>query len=305
MDKIKCRVLTGPTASGKSELALRLAEENGWDLLCMDSMQIYRGMDIGTAKPTPEERKRVPHHLLDLCEPNEAFSAAMYREKAEALILDLWNRKKREVLFVGGTGLYMSAMIHSMAMGAAPADEGRRNELHALAEKPGGKEELHQLLKKLDPATAERLPMNDIRRTIRAIEVTETTGIPFSRQPREEGESPFDWVVAATCMPRDQLYERINLRVLRMMKQGLKEEVAGLLDRGIPETAQSMSGLGYKEMIPCIRGICTEEEAVQAIQLGTRHYAKRQMTFLRREPLVQYADVAEPGVYEKIRTILR
>ncbi len=304
MEKIRCRVLTGPTASGKSELALRLAEENGWDLLCMDSMQIYRGMDIGTAKPTPEERKRVPHHLLDICEPDEAFSVAMYREKAEMLVQELWNRRQKEVLFVGGTGLYMSAMAHSMAMGAAPADEERRNELHALAETPGGREKLNQLLMKLDPDTAERLPLNDIRRTIRAIEVTETTGVPFSRQPREEGERLFEWSIAATCMPRELLYERINLRVLHMMKQGLKEEVAWLLERGVPETAQSMNGLGYKEMIPCIRGLCTEEEAVRAIQLGTRHYAKRQMTFLRREPMVQYVDVTEPGAYDKIRKAL-
>lgn len=303
-EKILCRVLTGPTGSGKSEIALRLAEESGYEIVCMDSMQIYRRMDIGTAKPTQEERNRVRHHLVDICEPTESFSVSEYRERAERIVRQRWKDSGKEVLFVGGTGLYLQAMMHPMAMGFVQADEDLRNSLRALAEKPGGRETLHAMLNELDPVTAARLPLNDVRRTIRAIEVTRATGIPFSEQPDRETPSPFSWEVVSTRLPREELYRRINLRVSRMIQDGLAEEVRALLAEGVPENAQSMAGLGYKEMIPYLKGFCSLEEAADAIRLGTRHYAKRQMTFLRREPLVRYIDVSAPDAYETIREIL-
>ena len=301
-EKIFCRVLTGPTGSGKSDLALRLAEEKGWEILCMDSMQIYRRLDIGTAKPSAEERRRVPHHLLDICEPTESFSVADYRDRAEALVRSL-AQQGREVLFVGGTGLYLQAMMHPMAMGQVPADEALRCELKSLAEQPRGRERLHEMLRALDPVTAEKLPLNDLRRVIRAIEVSRATGIPFSQQPNREEPSPFAWSVVSTRLPREELYRRINLRVDRMIASGLAHEVLSLLQEGVPEDAQSMAGLGYKEMIPFLKGECSLDTAADAIRLGTRHYAKRQMTFLRREPAVQYVDADVPDALDKLRSL--
>ena len=302
-EKPVVRVLTGPTASGKSALALALAEKNGWEILCMDSMQIYRRMEIGTAKPTAEERKRVPHHLLDLCEPTEAFTVALWRERAEALLAEM-TAERRAPLLVGGTGLYLQALLHPMGMGLVEADPALRAALRAEAEKPGGKEKLHAMLEKMDPATAARLPLNDLRRVIRAIEVTRATGVPFSLQPAREVPSPWTFRVAALRLPREMLYERINRRVDRMIRDGLAREVEALLREGVPEDAQSMAGLGYKEMIPFLRGEYDIEKAADRIRLGTRHYAKRQMTFLRREPQVRYVDLPDPDAEEKVLRIL-
>lgn len=302
-EKILCRILTGPTASGKTALSVRLAKEMGWEILCMDSMQIYRRMNIGTAKPTREEMDGVAHHLMDICEPTESFSVSAWRDLAEKKILEL-SAQGKKVLLVGGTGLYMNALLHPVAMGNVAADPGLRAELHEIADRPGGKEQLHATLETLDSATAARLPVNDIRRVIRAIEVTRLTGIPFSRQPDRSEKSRFSWITISTRMERSVLYDRINTRVGQMIRSGLKQEVADLLREGVPEDAQSMAGLGYKEMIPCVRGFCDEETAADAIRLGSRHYAKRQETFLKREKTVQYFDPTAADAYEKMKTIL-
>lgn len=304
-EQIICRVLTGPTASGKTAIGIRLAKEEGWDILCMDSMQIYRRMDIGTAKPTPEEMQGVPHHLMDICEPADAYSVSDYRSAAEQLILSL-HAQQRNVLFIGGTVLYLRALMHPMGMGSVPANEPLRVRLNAQAETEEGKTRLHEQLERIDPLTAARLPVNDVRRVIRAIEVWEATGIPFSAQPkRTDGrDGCFRWKVVSTQMERTVLYERINERVTEMIRQGLKDEVASLLKEGVPETAQSMSGLGYKEMIPCIRGEYGTEDAAERIRTGTRHYAKRQMTFLRQENEIRYVSTDRPDAYEQIRQCL-
>ena len=303
MEKFICRVLTGPTASGKSALALRLAREMGWEILCMDSMQVYRRMDIGTAKPTAEERKLVPHRLLDLLDPRDAFSVSEYREIAEETMRRLHGEGK-PFLFVGGTVLYLQALMHPMAMGSVPANPALREELNRLAGTPGGRQALSDRLRALDPETADRLPLNDVRRIVRAIEVSEGTGIPFSRQPVRESPEGYEWRVVSTAMERSRLYARINSRVGEMLRLGLAGEVESLLKEGVPEDAQSMQGLGYKEMIPFVRGECTQEEAAERIRIGTRHYAKRQMTFLRREEQVRYVDTESPGAYDTIRRIL-
>jgi tRNA dimethylallyltransferase len=302
--KTVCRVLTGPTASGKTEIGIRLAKEMGWEILCMDSMQIYRRMNIGTAKPTAEEMQGVPHHLLDLCEPTDSYSVSDYREAAEKKIGEL-AALGRETLFVGGTALYLQAMMHPMGMGQVSANPELREELNRLAETPEGKRILHERLSRLDPVTAERLPLNDVRRTIRAIEVSEATGIPFSMQPNREVPTAYEWKVVSTAMERTHLYERINERVTGMIRAGLKEEVAALLAEGVPEEAQSMQGLGYKEMVPCIRGEYSVEDAAERIRLGTRHFAKRQMTFLRREEQIRYVSTEETDAYEQIRELLK
>ena len=262
MNKITCRVLTGPTCSGKTELGIRLALEQGWEIACMDSMQIYRRMNIGTAKPTPEEARIVPHHLMDICEPTEPYSVSDYRNAAEKLVLEK-HAYGKEILFVGGTVLYLQAMMHPMGMGNVPANKSLRDELNARAETPEGRIELHRRLEQNDPETAARLPVNDVRRVIRAIEVWEATGVPFSKQAKRENQndSCIEWRVVSTQMDRPLLYGRINRRVTEMIRAGLMEEVAGLLAEGVPENAQSMSGLGYKEMIPCVRGEYSPEEA--------------------------------------------
>lgn len=302
-EKTVCRALTGPTASGKTGLGIRLAKEMGWDIICMDSMQIYRRMNIGTAKPTKEETQGVPHHMIDICEPTDSYSVSDYRDEAEKLICEL-AEKGRSALFVGGTALYLQAMMHPMGMGMVSANPELRRELNRLAETEEGKRELHERLMRLDSVTAERLPLNDVRRTIRAIEVSEATGIPFSEQPRRADPAAYEWKIVSTAMDRQQLYDRINARVTEMIRQGLKEEVAALMSEGVPEDAQSMQGIGYKEMIPCVKGEYTAEDAAEKIRLGTRHYAKRQMTFLRREEQIQYVDTLEPDAYDRIRRLL-
>ena len=302
-DQITCRVLTGPTASGKTDLGIRLALEQGWAVLCMDSMQIYRRMNIGTAKPTAEEMRGVPHYLLDICEPEEEYSVSQYRDDAERLVSDL-AEKGQEVLFIGGTVLYLQALMHPMGMGLTPANEALRKELGKQAETTEGRIALHERLRRIDEVTAQKLPVNDVRRVIRAIEVWEETGIPFSQQPRREEHSPFLWKAVSTQMDRALLYERINRRVSDMIRNGLKEEVTSLLEEGVREDAQSMNGLGYKEMIPCIRGEYSLEEAAEKIRTGTRHYAKRQMTFLRREDNITYVRTDMDNAYEQIRSIL-
>ncbi len=301
-DQITCRVLTGPTASGKTELGLRLAKAEGWEILCMDSMQIYKRMNIGTAKPTPDEMREVPHHLIDICEPTDSYSVSDYRDAAEKLILQL-HEKGKEVLFLGGTALYLQAMMHPMGMGSVPANETLRAELNARAGTAEGRMKLHEQLRIIDPETAGKLPVNDVRRVIRAIEVWEATGIPFSAQPqrKDEQEGRFQWKVISTQMDRPLLYDRINRRVTDMIRKGLREEVSSLLKEGVPEDAQSMSGLGYKEMIPCIREEYSEEEAAEKIRTGTRHYAKRQMTFLRREENICYIRTDRDSAYEAAR----
>lgn len=305
-NKIICRVLTGPTASGKTDIGIQLALEEGWDIICMDSMQIYRRMDIGTAKPTEAEMKGVPHYMLNICEPTDHYSVSAYRDAAEKLVKDLHQKDNKEVLFVGGTALYMQAMMHPMGMGFVAANEQLREELNQIAETQEGKLKLHQRLEKVDPDTAGRLPVNDIRRVIRAIEVYEATGVPFSRQPvrEQEKDSRFIWRVVSTAMERNLLYERINSRVTHMIACGLKDEVASLLKEGVPEDAQSMNGLGYKEMIPVIHGKYSLEDAAEKIRTGTRHYAKRQMTFLRREGIIRYVRTDEENAFKKIRQYL-
>lgn len=296
-------MITGPTASGKSGYALRLAQEQKYEILCMDSMQIYRGMNIGTAKPTSEEQRLVPHHLLDIADPRDTYSVAAWRDTAVPMIRQMASEGK-QVLFVGGTGLYLDSLIHPMAMGSVPADEELRRELRIRGETLQGRNELHEMLRKLDPETAERLPVNDLRRVIRAIEVSQITGIPFSKQPHDEQESEFDWRVVALMPEREILYHRIEDRVDQMIADGLADEVRSLLDSGVPENAQSMSGLGYKEMIPYLRGMTDLATAIREIKLGTRHYAKRQTTYMKRFEKAVYVDPMRKDAYERIMEVL-
>lgn len=296
-----CWVLAGPTASGKTAFSIKLAHEYGCEIVCMDSMQIYRRMNIGTAKPTLAEQDGVPHHMLDVAEPGEPFSVARYQEMAEEVIESIHKRGHRALL-VGGTGLYLRALRHPMAMGAVQGNEELRRELETIAEQTDGREMIHEQLAKVDPTTAARLHVNDVRRAIRALEVYQLTGVPFSQQPVIEDEPRFRYRVAALNMEREILYQRIEKRVDEMIACGLVEEVRALLEEGVSPDAQAMRGLGYKELIPYIKGEIPLEQAVYEMKLGTRHYAKRQLTWMRREEDVCWVDALAPDAYQQLKT---
>lgn len=299
MDNKTCWVLTGPTASGKTALSIRLAKEHDCEIVCMDSMQIYRRMNIGTAKPTLDEMEGIPHHMIDVAEPDENFSVARYQEMAENCIADIQARGKRALL-VGGTGLYLRALRQPMAMGDVSADEAIRAELEALAEQQNGKQRLHDMLAEVDPETAARLHLNDVRRVVRALEVYRLTGVAFSRQPQLQTESRFSYRVASLTMDRALLYSRIEKRVDIMVEQGLIDEVRGLLDSGISADCQAMKAIGYKEIVPFLRGEASWEETDYLLKLNTRHYAKRQLTWMRRENDVLWVDSLQSDAYDQL-----
>ena len=279
----KVLAITGATASGKSELALSLARELDAEIVCMDSMQIYRRMDIGTAKPTLQEQARIPHHMLDILEPTAAYAVADYAWDGEAVIRQILQRGKLPML-VGGTGLYLKALMHGMELGGAGSDEDLRRRLNQLAMEPDGKQRLHERLSRVDPQTAERLHPNDIRRVIRAIEVYELTGKPLSQQNQSAAKGPFEVLPLAIDMPRDRLYARLEKRARAMLDAGLLDEVRALLDSGVAPDCQSMQGIGYKELTPVITRGQPVEQALWDVIIHTRHYAKRQNTWLRAEP---------------------
>lgn len=284
--------VAGPTASGKSDLGLKLAQRLGGEIICMDSMQIYRRMDIGTAKPTAQERALVPHHMLDVADPTEAYAVADYAVAAEQVIAQILSRGRVPIL-VGGTGLYLKALMDGLSLGGTGGDERLRAELNALADEPGGKERLHARLAAVDPETAARLHPNDRRRVIRAIEVYEQTGVPMSRQNHAAQERPFRVLPLALDWPRELLYARLETRVHRMMEMGLLSEVRALLESGVAPTAQSMQGVGYKELIPAAMEQGDVNRAVWEIIVHTRHYAKRQGTWLRAEPRCVWLDARD------------
>lgn len=294
-----CWVLTGPTASGKTAFSLQLAKKYNCEIICMDSMQIYRRMNIGTAKPTIEEMDGIPHHMIDVAEPTENFSVARYQEMAEECIADIHSRGKRALL-VGGTGLYLRALRTPMAMGDVAADDSIREELEALAATENGKQQLHDMLAEVDPDTAARLHLNDVRRAVRALEVYRQTGVPFSKQPQLALESRFKYRVATLTMDRALLYSRIEKRVDIMVQQGLVAEVEGLLNSGVPADCQAMKAIGYKEIVPFLRGESTWEETDYLLKLNTRHYAKRQLTWMRREEDVLWVEALAPNAYQQL-----
>ncbi len=284
--------VAGPTASGKSDLGLKLAQRLGGEIVCMDSMQIYRRMDIGTAKPTAQERALLPHHMLDVADPTEAYAVADYAVAAEQVIAQILSRGRVPIL-VGGTGLYLKALMDGLSLGGTGGDERLRAELNALADEPGGKERLHARLAAVDPETAARLHPNDRRRVIPAIEVFEQTGVPMSRQNHAAQDRPFRVLPLALEWPRDLLYARLETRVHRMMEMGLLSEVRALLESGVAPAAQSMQGIGYKELIPAAMGQDDVNRAVWDIIVHTRHYAKRQGTWLRAEPRCVWLDARD------------
>jgi tRNA dimethylallyltransferase len=279
-------ILTGPTGSGKSRLALELAERLGAEIVSMDSMALYRGMDIGTAKPSAEDRRRIPHHLLDVLNPWESASVAWWLDQATACCRDICARGRRP-LVVGGTPLYLKALLYGLFDGP-PADPEVRRRLETEAEQ-AGRETLHERLATIDPASAGRLHPHDIRRVIRALEVWELTGKPLSAwqtqwrarpQPDAGGIPRVLWL----DLPRQVLYERIDLRVRRMIEEGLIKEVQALRALPRPLSREATQALGYKEMFEYLDGRANLEDTIRLIQKRSRHFAKRQLTWFRHLP---------------------
>ncbi|MCE5234893.1 MAG: tRNA (adenosine(37)-N6)-dimethylallyltransferase MiaA [Clostridiaceae bacterium] len=296
MEKIKLGVLVGPTASGKTALSLEIAKKIGAEIVSADSIQLYKGFDIGSAKPTAEERRGIAHHLLDVYEPTEQnASVARFQELARQAIEDIFSRGKFP-LVVGGTGLYVNALTYPLNFAGAPSDPALRAQLNEMeAGSPGS---LHTLLAELDPKSASRLHKNDVKRVARAIEVVKLTGRPIGEfggdfENRRNEEIPYDVRMIGLTMPRELLYERIERRVDDMMKRGLLEEILRLKVLGVTADMPAMQGLGYKQLYAHLAGQCSLEEAVAAIKLETRRFAKRQITWFKRDKRIQWFDLAQ------------
>lgn len=279
----KLIIIAGPTAVGKSDLAIDLAQRFNGEIISADSMQIYRGLDIGSAKVSPAQQSLVPHHMIDRVDPKDAYSAAQYQEDAQKILADLWDRGKLP-LVVGGTGLYISGLIYDMNFANALSDPAIRARLE-LEGDVLGYETLWNRLNELDPVSAERIHVNNRRRVVRALEVMEITGKAFSDY-RQDKVLRKDLQVHYFWLNRDRqaLYRDINARVDQMMAQGLFEEVRGLVDQGLSAHHQAMQGIGYKELLPVILEGANLEEALDQLKQNSRNYAKRQITWFKNDP---------------------
>ncbi len=285
--------ICGPTASGKTGLAVALAHKLDAEVVSCDSMQIYRGMDVGTAKPDAAEMDGVPHWLLDVAEPGEDFSVGRYVKLADAAIADIHSRGKTAIV-CGGTGLYMDSLIKGETF-AAPSRPAQREYVEGIAEKKG-MQFLYDMLKDADPETAEKLHVSDRKRIIRAMEVFLITGMPLSyhnAQSKLKGPKYEPFWLGLRFRDRAKLYARVDARVDRMMEQGLEAEVRRLLDRGVDPKTTAMQAIGYKELAAALEGKCSREQAVSQIKQASRNYAKRQLTWFRRNEAIHWLDVDE------------
>lgn len=283
MEKIPVYAVVGPTASGKSAYAIRLAKELDGEVISGDSMQIYRGMDVGTAKASAEEQQGIPHHLLDVAEITEGFSAGRFMELAAEKIAEIHSRGKTPII-CGGTGLYIELLLTGKQLSENTADEKLREELLQFANEHGN-EALHARLLELDPKSAENIHPNNVKRVVRALEIALTTGSTKSEadEKSKEGENPYaPTIIRLTYGERAKLYEKINLRVRRMFEMGLEEEVRALCEKGLRETPTASQAIGYKEFYPYFDGEIPLAQVEEDICRNTRRYAKRQETWFSR-----------------------
>lgn len=301
MGKLKLAVICGPTASGKTALAVDVARALGGEIVSADSMQVYRGMDIGTAKPGREERGGIPHHLIDCADPDESFGAAVYRDMARACIEDIAGRGKLPIL-CGGTGLYISAVVYPLDFSNAVPDSKYRQEMQEYAGEHGN-EALYALLTDSDPVAAKAIHPNNVRRVIRALERIRSVE---REEPRENalfsGVPLYDAAWVGLSTNRETLYKRIENRVGAMMRQGLLNEVRQISGKyGAGSTA--LQALGYKELVRHLNGGATLEEAMQQIKTGTRNYAKRQLTWFKRERSIRWFDTGDVNSGELLAAV--
>ncbi len=284
-------IITGPTASGKTALSIELAKQIGGEIISADSMQVYRHMDIGSAKVTKEEMDGVPHHLIDVLEPSEEFNVVRFQEMARKAMEEIYERGKIPII-AGGTGFYIQALLYDIDFTETDENNSIREELEQKARTEGASA-LHAMLKEIDPESAEAIHENNVKRVIRAIEFYRQTGKKISDHNRQEREksSPYQFLYYVIDLPRELLYSRIEQRVDQMIEQGLVEEVKALQDMGCTRDMVSMQGLGYKEILDYLNGQLTLDEAVYVLKRDTRHFAKRQLTWFRRERDVRWLEL--------------
>lgn len=301
MDKVI--VIAGPTASGKTDLAVELALKVGGEVISADSMQIYRKMNIGTAKPSLEERRGIPHHMLDIVDPDEDFSVAQFKYEADKCIREVLSRGKTPIV-AGGTGLYVNSLVYNISFSDTISDWEYREKLGNLAIEQGP-QILHEMLEKVDPKSAEAIHPNNVKRVIRALEVYKTTGKPISEHKEESRKNPppYDYHIFGLEVERDTLYARIEKRVDRMIGMGLYEEVEGLLKDGYSPELVSLQGIGYKEIIAAIKGECTLQAAIEKIKLGTRHLAKRQMTWFNKTDGLKWLNTWRMDIWAMLKIL--
>lgn len=298
--------IVGPTGAGKTSTGIYLSRALNAEIVSMDSMQVYKGMDIGTAKPNQIEQAQAVHHMIDVVEPSEVFTVSAYREMALDVIDDILARGKLPIL-VGGTGLYLNAVSYEMNLGENGASEALRKELQQIAAQPNGPMLLHERLQAVDPTSAARLHPNDIRRVIRALEVYETAGKAMSEvSVGQRTEGPYLVLVYGLSYPREQMYARINERVDKMMHDGLVDEVKSLLRQGVEPRKEggAMQAIGYKEIVSALRGEITMDRAVELIKQGSRRYAKRQWTWFRHDERVCWFDFSDFASADALWTAL-
>lgn len=281
-------IITGPTASGKTALSIELAKRIGGEIISADSMQVYRRMDIGSAKVTKEEMDGVPHHLIDVLDPSEEFNVVRFQSMAKEAMAGIYSRGRIPIV-AGGTGFYIQALLYDIDFTQTEEEPALREELEQKAKREGAAA-LHALLEEIDPESAEAIHENNVKRVIRAIEFYRQTGRKISEHNREERKkfSPYEFLYYVIDLPRPVLYSRIDERVSRMIENGLVAEVDSLRNTGCTADMVSMQGLGYKEILSYLDGNCSLEEAVYIIKRDTRHFAKRQLTWFRRERDVRW-----------------
>lgn len=297
--KDKVVVVCGATASGKTSLAVKIARKFGGEVVSADSVSIYRGLDIGSAKPSDEEKQGIPHYMIDIVSPKENFSVGDYRERALPIVRDIVKRGKIPVI-CGGTGFYINSVLYNMSYGNAKGDSAIRLKYERLAEEQG-KDAVYSVLKEKDPETAERLHPNDLVRVIRALEIFDGTGVKKS-DIKDEMVPNFSFLALMPDMPRETLYDRINRRVDVMIEQGLKAEVEGLMAEGVTPADQCMQGIGYKETIEAL--LNGEDIPAEIIKMNTRRYAKRQITFFKRLDGLQKIDTTKDDYLENVYKIV-
>ncbi|WP_026494694.1 tRNA (adenosine(37)-N6)-dimethylallyltransferase MiaA [Butyrivibrio sp. WCD3002] len=299
MDKEKLIILTGPTAVGKTKISIGLAKRIGGEIISADSMQVYKGMDIGTDKIKPEKMQGVPHHMIDILEPSEDFNAFEFKRRAKEIIKDIISRGKIPIL-VGGTGFYIQSVLYDVDFEVPESSEessAYRQELEAIAKTPEGVHRLYEELCKVDPEYTQDLHENNVKRVIRALCFYKDTGERMSEHNKQqrENESPYDFFYFVLTDDRDVLYDRIEKRIDMMMEEGLVDEVRDIMAQNISRDATSMQALGYREMLSYLNGELSLEEATDLLKKNTRHFAKRQLTWFRREKTVTFIDKKEYG----------
>lgn len=293
-------VIAGPTATGKTALSVRLAKEIGGEVISADSVQIYKKLNIGSAKPTPTEMQGVPHHMMDMLAPSESFSVADFCVRANEMIAHILSKGCVPIV-TGGTGLYITSLVDNISFVKEETDPAIRARLMREAEQIGNTA-MYEKLKQIDPQAACAIHPNNVKRVVRALEVYYATGKTITEQNAASKltPSPYRFILCALSCERECLYERINRRVDQMVQSGLFDEVASLLSGGVSADAQSMQGIGYKEVVQCLNGETTKEACIETIKQNSRRYAKRQLTWFRRGQY-RWFDCTSPDLYESVR----